>query len=156
MTSNDGSSSRLDEDLLRQVRAEIDRSAEDLHRLTERVNDQNLTMERLEMLVTELLDLLPAPAVVVDADGLIAAVSQGTGEHDPELWKTKVGRPATSGLPARLGNDIIAVGRAREQPPEAVTTTRAGKADVATHWVDVDGARALALPGGWVLAVLSV
>lgn len=155
MTDGDRSSSKLEDDLLREVRTEIDRSAHDLRRLTERVNEQNVAVERLEVLVSEILKLLPTTAVVVDANGLIAAISRGASEHDLGLSKDTVGQPATSALPAQLGNAIIAVARAREQPPEAVRS-RTATSEGATHWVDVEGAQALALPGRWALAVLNV
>lgn len=144
----------VDEELLGEVQSELERSAEDLARLTERVQEQTAVVERLEFLVTEVLNLVPAPAVVVDPDCRIAAVSQGARDTLRRVSTGTPGEQAASALPA----DVVEIVRevARSTPPAFpdANTPPAAHAREPSRWISAPGARIMALTEGWTLVVL--
>lgn len=85
--------------VIEQARAELDRAASELERLTDQLNECTALVERLEVLADALLDLVPTPAVVVDSEDRIVAVSRGAAKEFPELADA-LGRSARSVLPA--------------------------------------------------------
>lgn len=141
----------VDSDLLREIRSELDCSTDDISRLTDRIQEQAAVVERLETVITEMLHLLPRPAIVVDAEGHIAAVSQGAQDDYPEISPRAVGEPATAVLPNHLGRDIIGAARSQRSRSDA---THAHEAGSASSWIAVNGAKVIALPQGWAFAVL--
>jgi PAS domain-containing protein len=90
--------------VIEQARAEVERASRELERLTEQLNDRTELVERLEVLTDALLDLLPTPAVVVDAEGTLVAVSRGAAAEYPYLADA-LGRSAATVLPKIGGDD---------------------------------------------------
>lgn len=128
-------------DFVAAARLELERAATDLERLTGELYERSLLATRLEILADALLDLLPVPAIVVDPDGRIAAVSRGAVATVPAL-SDGLGRPASKLLPKRLADDVAS----------AVSRARAGQ----SSGVDDGGAppRFRALPDGSILVVI--
>jgi PAS domain-containing protein len=94
--------------MLDAAREEMERAAEDLEGLTARLSECTERVDWLESLVDELLGLLAVPALVLDSEGRILAMSRGA-EHlidDPEA---ALGRPAATVLPRPLADTLTLV-----------------------------------------------
>ncbi|HEY8545542.1 MAG TPA: hypothetical protein VIL36_10860 [Acidimicrobiales bacterium] len=100
-TSDDGGQA----DLLAEVRVEMERAAGDLERVVALLTERTERVEWLEALVDELLGLLGVPAVVLDADGRVTAMSRGAEDELPG-GRAVLGKPAKSVLPDALGEDV--------------------------------------------------
>lgn len=142
-------------DLLDDFRIELEQAADDIDRLTKGLQDRNLVVERLEMLTTEILGLLSAPAVVVDIDGRIVAISQGAIDRYPGLSEEALGELAPSVLSSQLAGDIMAVARAAQAEQREVLEPTGEAGHAVGRWADITGASVLVLPGSWALALLS-
>ena len=92
-------------DLLAEARLEMDRAAGDLERVVALLGERTERVEWLEALVDELLGMLGVPAVVLDADGRVAAMSRGAEDELPD-GRGALGKPAKSALPDALGEDV--------------------------------------------------
>jgi hypothetical protein len=138
-------------EFLEEIRTELESSADDIDRLTDRITEQAAVVERLETLVNQVFQVLPCAAVVVDPDGSIAAVSEEEGH--PAVSQSLVGKRATSVLPRELSSAILAVAQAPEDSP-GQRAARAEATPTTGRWVSVDNARVAPLPGGWVFAIL--
>lgn len=141
----------VDPGLLEEIRSELERSTDDISRLTDRIQEQAAVVERLETVVTEVLHLLPGAAVVVDAEGHIAAVSQGAHDDFPSISTRAVGEEATKVLPGHLGRDIMGVVRSQRSKPSDDSWR---EADTSKGWITINGAKVIALPQGWAFAIL--
>lgn len=140
-------------ELLDDLRTELEQAADDISRLTESLRERNLVVERLETLIAEVLGFLTAPAVVVDGDGKIVAVSQGAVDDYPGITEGSLGEPSSNVLPAQLADDIMAVIRAPHSERRE-TKERRDETDQPARWADVSDASVLRLPGGWALVML--
>lgn len=94
-----------DADLLAEARLEMERAAGDLERVVALLGERTERVEWLEALVDELLGMLGVPAVVLDADGRVAAMSRGAEDELPG-GRGVLGKPAKSALPDALGEDV--------------------------------------------------
>ena len=101
----DDTEDRGDADLLDTARLEMERAAVDLERVVQLLGERTERVEWLEALVDELLDLVGVPAVVLDADGRVTAVSRGAEAELPGA-SGALGKPARSALPDALGDDV--------------------------------------------------
>lgn len=90
------------------ARAELDRAAEDLETLTERLRESTDRVDLLEALVDELLGLLSAPALVLDNEGRVVGMSRGAEKQmaDPD---SALGRLATAVVPSPLADALTLV-----------------------------------------------
>jgi len=102
---DDMTDDRGDADLLAEARQEMDQAAGDLERVLALLGERTEQVEWLEALVDELLGLLGVPAVVLDADGRVAAMSRGAEDELPS-GRDVLGKPAKSALPDALGEDV--------------------------------------------------
>jgi hypothetical protein len=91
--------------VIEEARAELDRAASELERLTDELNERTALVEQLEVLADALLDLVQTPAVVVDAEDRIVAVSRGAAKAYPELADA-LGRSARTVLPHWDDEDV--------------------------------------------------
>jgi hypothetical protein len=96
---------RGDADLLAEARLEMDQAAGDLERVVALLGERTERVEWLEALVDELLGMLGVPAVVLDADGRVTAMSRGAEDGLPD-GRDALGKPAKSALPDALGEDV--------------------------------------------------
>lgn len=90
------------------ARAELDRAADDLERLIERLDERTQRVEWLESLLDEVLELLAVPALVIDDERRIVAASRGAEAQFPGVAES-LGRPATAVLPARMAEELDVV-----------------------------------------------
>jgi hypothetical protein len=90
------------------ARIELDRAAEDLEQVTALLADRTDRVDWLEALVDELLGLLDVPAVVVDGDGCVLALSQGA-EKQVADHAAALGRPVAKVLPRPLADALTLV-----------------------------------------------
>lgn len=97
-----------DAGLLDAARLEMDRAAGDLERVVRLLDERTERVEWLETLVDELLELVGVPALVVDADGCILALSRAA-EADLPGAKGALGKPVSSLLPDLLDDDVTTV-----------------------------------------------
>lgn len=81
-----------------QARAELERAAHELEQLTDQLHERIEDVARLEVLADALLGLVATPAVVVDAEGTVTAVSRGAVTRLPDLADA-VGRAAKAAVP---------------------------------------------------------
>lgn len=140
--------------LLADVRVELDAAAEDVEHLNQQLRDRTRDVQRLEILVDKLLELVEAPTIVVDPNGRVAAVSRGAADHDAHLSREAVGKSASAVVPQGLADGIM---RIVETEP-ATTTASSTRSDPAsppeeeTH--RLPGATAIALPDRSILVLL--
>lgn len=105
---NDGTQDANDASMLDAAREEMERAAEDLEGLTSRLRDCTARVDWLESLVDELLGLLVVPALVLDRDGCILAMSRGAERllDDPDA---ALGRAAATVLPRPVADTLTLV-----------------------------------------------
>jgi nitrogen fixation/metabolism regulation signal transduction histidine kinase len=138
--------------LLEEVRAELDAAAQDLERLNEQLRDRVVEVQRLEILVDHLLDRLTVPALVVDPDGRLAAVSRGAVDGYAQLSRDAVGRPVSTVLPEDLAEQIRKIIEARSGTAPQPLTVGSDPSDVPQDATfQLAGATAVALPDGSLL-----
>jgi hypothetical protein len=140
--------------LLEDVRAELDAAANDLERVNEQLRDRVIEVQRLEILVDHLLDLLTVPALVIGADARLAAVSRGAVDRYSQLSADAVGKPVWAVLPGDLADQIrklIESRPAADTPPQPLTvgSDPSNAPEEATY--RLAGATAVALPDGSLL-----
>lgn len=102
---DDMTDDRGDAGLLDTARQEMERAAGDLERVVEMLGERTERVEWLEALVDELLGLLGVPAVVLDADGRVTAMSRGAEDELPG-GRAALGKPAMSAVLDALGEDV--------------------------------------------------
>lgn len=145
-------------EVLHDVHSELRGAADDLRRLTERLKEQTAVVERLDTLLTKALELIPAAAIVVDADGNLVAASRGARDAYPKMANGALGQPVTTVLPEDLCRDIMAIARSDSTDSSDSSTRvdlgrRLDSGD-APSWVPVGEGEVAALPKGWAIAVL--
>jgi len=91
-----------------EARVELDRAADDLERLIERLDERTQRVEWLETLLDEVLELLTVPALVIDDERRIVAASRGAEAQVPGVAES-LGRPATAVLPKQMADDLSVV-----------------------------------------------
>lgn len=132
------------------ARRELVEAAAELEHLAGTLQERTELVERLEVLVNALLDLLPVPVVVVDAQERLTAVSRGAAKARPEL-AAALGKPASAHLGPRLVEEVAAFAAAA-----AVELGRPGPSQLSARASTAGDAppRFTALPGGSTLVVL--
>jgi PAS domain-containing protein len=105
---NDGTRENGEAAMLDAARQEMERAAVDLEGVTARLRECTERVDWLEALVDELLGLLAVPALVLDRDGCILAMSRGAERQldDPDA---ALGRSAASVLPRPLADTLTLV-----------------------------------------------
>lgn len=105
---NDGTQDTNEASMLDAARDEMERAAEDLEGLTTRLRECTARLDWLESLVDELLGLLAVPALVLDSEGRILAMSRGA-EHLIDDPDAALGRPAATVLPRPVADTLTLV-----------------------------------------------
>jgi hypothetical protein len=136
------------EALLDEARLELSEAAEDLERLNQRLRDHTLEIQRLEVLVDQLLAVLEVPAIVVDADGRITALSRGAADSRADL-SDALGKPASSVMPQGIADEALRIVASGSRPANDTSEPPEG----VTH--HVGDATFVGLPDGSVLVLLS-
>ncbi|MGH9211574.1 MAG: hypothetical protein ACRD2C_12955 [Acidimicrobiales bacterium] len=122
------------------ARLELANAVADLEHLTSELRQRTQLVERLEVLTDALLDLVAIPAVVVDAQGRIVAVSRGAASTQADLANA-LGKPVSSVVGQPLVDEIAAFAAGDGATPGQVSTL----AETKTHFT--------ALPDGSTLVV---
>jgi nitrogen fixation/metabolism regulation signal transduction histidine kinase len=160
-TSNGGDQERPAA-LLDEMRRELEHAADDLERVTRQLHQRTDMVDRFEVLVDELLALLPVPVVLIDEDARVTAISRGAAQMlgDPAA---AVGKQASSVLPPAVARRVTAYVRsstaraaAREGQggPEASDGTEDEDESAGAGSDEGPVVRFLDLPGGSTLVVL--
>jgi hypothetical protein len=127
---------------LEEVRQELVDAADDLERMTAELRSRTRLVERLEALADTLLDLVALPVVVVDTEGLIAAVSRGGASELPGLADS-LGKPVSAVLPEPLAGEVVAFVMAGSTPLDLTDAPASPQ----------NGTRLVALPDGYAVVV---
>ena len=158
MPMHEDDTKRADSDqhdaLLEDARVELDAAAEDVENLNKQLRDRTRDVQRLEVLVDRLLELVEVPTIVVEPNGHVVAMSRGAAERHPHLSREAVGRSVSAVLPEDIADDILRLVEV-ESARNTASSTRSdpsGPPDDEGH--RLSGATAFALPDGAVLVQL--
>lgn len=139
------------------MRRELERAADDLERVTQQLYHRTGLIERFEVLVDELLDLLTVPVVLVDENARVIGLSRGAAAvievDDPSIV---VGKQVSSVLPSPLSKEVADYVRSAGEGGRADVGGEGGGREAGGEGAGGDGkaVRFLALPGGSTLVVL--